>query len=133
MATTKIIANIPRPSVPPLALSRSSVKLGQTAVLSKQPSNSQCTVGTLNLDSPLLVVQSLSCVQLFATPWTAACQVSPSVTISQSLFKFTSIELVMLSNHVILYCPFSFCPQSFNINIYIIYSILIYIFTLLYT
>ncbi|MXQ96393.1 hypothetical protein E5288_WYG002938 [Bos mutus] len=43
LATTKIIANIPHPSIPPLALSRSSVKLGKTAVLSKQPSNSQCT------------------------------------------------------------------------------------------
>ena len=72
-------------------------------------------------------------VWLFATPWTAARQSPLLFTISQSLFKFTSIELVMLSNHVILYCPFSFCPQSFNINIYIIYSILIYIFTLLYT
>ena len=113
MATTKIIANIPRPSIPPLALSRSSVKLGQTAVLIKQPSNSQCTVGTLNLDSPLLVVQSLSCVQLFATPWTAACQVSPSVTISQSLFKFTSIESMRLSNHLILCCPLFPLPSVF--------------------
>ena len=46
------------------------------------------------------IVPSLSRVQLFATPWTAACQVSLSFTISQSLFKFMSIELVMLSNHM---------------------------------
>ena len=58
------------------------------------------------------VIQSLSCVQLFATPWTAACQVSLSFTISQSLLKLMSIESVMPSNHLILCCPFS-CPQSF--------------------
>ena len=58
-------------------------------------------------------VQSLSCVRLFATPWTAACQASLSITNSQSLFKLRSIELVMPSNQLILCCPFSFCLQSF--------------------
>ena len=58
------------------------------------------------------VVQSLSCVQLFATAWTAACQVSLSFTVSQSLLKLMSIELVMPSNHLMPCCPF-FCPQSF--------------------
>ena len=48
-------------------------------------------------------VQSLSCVQLFATPWTAAHQASLSIT--KSLLKFMSIELVMPSNHLILCCP----------------------------
>ena len=43
-------------------------------------------------------VQLLSCVWLFVTPWTAACQASLSLTISRSLPKFMSIELVMLSN-----------------------------------
>ena len=47
----------------------------------------------------VVVVQSLSCVQLFATPWTAACQASLSFTI-RSLFKLMSIELVMPSNTV---------------------------------
>ena len=51
-------------------------------------------------------VQSLSRVWLFATPWTAACQASQSITNSQSLLKLMSIELVMPSNHVILCCPF---------------------------
>ena len=46
-------------------------------------------------------VQLLSCVQLFATPWTAACQASLSITNSQSLLKLMSIELVP-SNHLIL-------------------------------
>ena len=44
---------------------------------------------------------SLSYIQLFATPWTAACQVSLSFTISQSLLRFMSIESVMLSNHLV--------------------------------
>ena len=43
-----------------------------------------------------------SCVQLFMTPWTAACQAPLPSTLSQSLLKFMSIELVMLSNHLIL-------------------------------
>ena len=48
------------------------------------------------------VVQSLSRVQLFVTFWTAACQASLSLTVSQSLPKFMPIESVMLSNHLIL-------------------------------
>ena len=59
------------------------------------------------------VYQSLSCVQLFATPGTAACQASLSITNSQSLLKFMSIESVMPSNHLILFHPLSFCLQSF--------------------
>ena len=53
----------------------------------------------------LVFVQLLSRVQLFATPWTTVLQASLSLTISQSLPKFTSIELVMLSNHLILCHP----------------------------
>ena len=49
--------------------------------------------------------QSLSRVQLFATPWTAAHQAPLSITNSQSLLKLMSIELVMPSNHLILCCP----------------------------
>ena len=59
------------------------------------------------------VVQSLSRVQLFVTPWIAAPQASLSFTISWSLLKLMSIELVMPSNHLILCCPFSSCLQSF--------------------
>ena len=50
-------------------------------------------------------VQSLSWVQLFATPWTAACQTSLSITNSQSSLKLMSIESVMPSNHRILCRP----------------------------
>ena len=52
-----------------------------------------------------LVVQLLSCVQLFATPWTTAYQASLSITNSWSLRKLMSIESVMPSNHLILCCP----------------------------
>ena len=51
------------------------------------------------------VVQSLSCVQLFGTAWTAACQASLSFTISWSLLELMSIELVMPSNRLTLCCP----------------------------
>ena len=58
-------------------------------------------------------VQSLSHVQLFVTPWTGACQASLSITISQSLPKFISIESVMPSNHLILCCPLLLQPSIF--------------------
>ena len=58
-------------------------------------------------------VQSLSHVRLFATPWTAACQASLSITNSQSLLKLMSIELVMPSNHLILCHPSLFPPSIF--------------------
>ena len=76
----------------------------------------EITLGTWNWSLPwtillckmwtsfTLVVQLLSCVWLFATPWTATCQASLSFTISWSLLKFTSIESVMSSNHLILCC-----------------------------
>ena len=62
----------------------------------------------------VVVVQSLSCVWLFATPWTAAHQASLSFSISWSLLSFMSIELVMLYNHLILCCSLSLCFQSFQ-------------------
>ena len=61
----------------------------------------------------LVVVQLLSCVQLFVTPWTAACQASLAFTISQSLLKLMSIELMMPSNHLILFCPLLLPPSIF--------------------
>ena len=56
-------------------------------------------------------VQSLSRVQLFATPWTAARQASLSISNSWSLLKLMSIESVMPSNHLILCCPFHLLPS----------------------
>ena len=64
----------------------------------------------------MVVVQSLSPVQLFATPWTAACQDSLSFTISQILLKLMSIESVMpftISSSVV---PFSSRLQSFPVS-----------------
>ena len=61
----------------------------------------------------LLVVQSLSRAQLFATPWTAARQASLSPTVSQSLLKFMSIESVMHSEHLIFCRPFLPLPSIF--------------------
>ena len=58
-------------------------------------------------------VQSLSCVQLFATPGTAAFQASLSFTISQSFIKLTSIESVMLSNHPDFCHPLHLLPSVF--------------------
>ena len=60
------------------------------------------------------VVQSLSCVQLFGNPWTAARQASLSLTISWSLLKLMSIESVMPSNHLIL-CQIPSLP-AFNLS-----------------
>ena len=61
----------------------------------------------------VVVIQLLSCVWLFETPWTAAHQASLFFTISCNLLKLMSIESVMPSNHLILCRPFSSCPQSF--------------------
>ena len=58
-------------------------------------------------------VQSLSRVRLFATPWTAACQASLSITNSQSPPKPMSIESVMPSNHLILCLPLLLLPSIF--------------------
>ena len=55
-------------------------------------------------------VQSLSCVQLFATPWTAACQAFLSITISRSSLKLMSIKSVMPYSHLILHCPLLLLP-----------------------
>ena len=61
----------------------------------------------------LLLLSFSHCVQLFETPWTTAHQAPLSSTISQSLLKFISIELVMLSNQLILCCPLLLLPSIF--------------------
>ena len=60
--------------------------------------------------SPISSVQSLSHFQLFATPWTAACQASLSITNSRNSHKLTSIESVMPSSHLILCHPLLLLP-----------------------
>ena len=84
--------------------------------MSKQPfwelSFSSCLVFSFHSDKPL-VAQSLSRVQLFVTPWTAAHQASMSITNSRTLLKLTSIESTMPFNHLILCRPLLFQPSIF--------------------
>ena len=62
----------------------------------------------------IVIVQSLSWVRLFVTPWTAAHQASLSFTISQSSLRLISIELMMPSNHLILCCSLLLLPSIFS-------------------
>ena len=62
----------------------------------------------------VVVVQSISCAQLFVILWAAACQASLSFTISQTLLRFMSIESVMPSNHLIFCLPL--LPFAFNLS-----------------
>ena len=64
-------------------------------------------------ETPISSVQSLSCVWLFVTSWTAAPQASPSITNSWSLLKLMSIESVMPSDHLILCHPLLLPPSIF--------------------
>ena len=83
-----------------------------------KPRADDCTTKQLILLKDMLSlklssIQSLSCVRLFGTPWTAAHQASLSITTSQSLLKLMSIELVMPSNHLILCYPLLLLPSIF--------------------
>ena len=78
--------------------------------LSYKGTNPSATPSPLHL---LVIVQWLSYVQLFATPRTAACQASLSFTISQSVLKLKSIELMIPSNHLILCHPLLLLPSIF--------------------
>ena len=73
-----------------------------------------------------VAVRWLRCVQLFATPWTAARQASLSITNSQSSLKLMSIKSVMPSNHLILCCPLLLPPSIFIPNI--LYLLLPYLY-----
>ena len=61
----------------------------------------------------IVVVQLLSYIRLFVTPWISACQAPLSSIISQSLLKFMSIELVVLFNDLMLCCPLLLLPSIF--------------------
>ena len=63
------------------------------------------------MEAFVIVVQLLSHVLLFVTPWTAARQASLSFTISWTLLKLMSIQLVMLSNHLVLCDPLLLLPS----------------------
>ena len=72
-----------------------------------------CIYTNKNISVYVHIVQSLRRVWLFVTPWTAACQACLSFTISQSLLKLIFIELVMLSNYLILCHPLLFLSSIF--------------------
>ena len=74
------------------------------------PHNFVCTICLL---PTAVVVQSPRRVQLLVTPWTAARQASLSFTVSRSLLKLMSIELVMPSNHLVLCHPLLLLPSIF--------------------
>ena len=82
--------------------------LVKTAII-KKPTNNKCWTGC-----QFIWVQSLSHVQLFVIPWTAAHQASLSTTNSQSLLKLMSIMSVMPSNHLILCHPLLLLPSIFS-------------------
>ena len=68
---------------------------------------------TRNSNDFIIVGHSLSCVQLFVIPWTAAWEAPLSSIISQGFLTLMSIESVMLSNHLSSAAPISFCFRSF--------------------
>ena len=92
----------------PVGLTHSPLEQTWELVGQSRPHVQQACVSFQNC----FLVQLLSCVQLFVTPWTAACQASLSITNCQSLLKLMSIESVILSNHLILSRPLLFLPSS---------------------
>ena len=82
------------------------------------PSGSEGPASVTPLLAPV-VVQSLSCVRLFESPWAATRQASLFSAISWSFLRFTSIELVMLANHLILHYPLLLLPSiSHSIRVF---------------
>ena len=76
-------------------------------------------MGNCTNSTELSSVQSLSRVRLFANPWTAALQASPSITNSWRLLRLMSIESVMPSNLLLLCCPLLLPPPIFpNIRVF---------------
>ena len=114
----------PRPSAHEISKARilewAAISFSRGSSQSRDQTYLSCIVGgffTTGLPGkPIIkttVDQSLSHVQLFATPWTAARQAPLSITNSQSLFKLMSIESVMPSNHLILCHPLLLLPSIF--------------------
>ena len=88
--------NIPNPGTEPASLASSALAGGFLPLVSSTSS-----------------VQLLSCVRLFSTPWTTACQSSLSIANSHTLLKLMSIESVMPPGHLILCCPLLLLPSIF--------------------
>jgi len=90
-----------------------SVNKSVLTILRAEEEAEELQLSYLNIGDQFSSVQSLSHVQLFAIPWTAARQASLSITNSRSSLKLMSIESVMPSNHFILCCPFLLLPLIF--------------------
>ena len=90
-----------------------SVNKSVLTILRAEEEAEEPQLSYLNIGDQFSSVQSLSRVQLFTIPWTAARQASLSITNSRSSLKLMSIESVMPSNHFILYCPFLLLPLIF--------------------
>ena len=78
-----------------------------------QSQTKSCLVRATEQQSSVNSVQSLSCVRLFVTSWTVACQASLFLTNSRSLLQLMSIKSVMSSNHLILCHPLLLLPSIF--------------------
>ena len=91
---------------------------GKSQPVNPQDHGLELSLSSLSTESEslrnLVVVQLLSHVQLSVTPWTAACQASPSFTISRNLLRLMSVESVMPSNYLILYRPLLLLPSIFS-------------------
>ena len=88
-------------------------KVSFSARLGKVLGFNSLAIPYLKTSTACVVVQPISCVRLFETPWTAARQASLSFAVSQSLLKLMSTESVMPSNHLILCHPLLLLPSIF--------------------
>ena len=88
-------------------------KVSFSARLGKVLGFNSLAIPYLKTSTACVVVQPISCVRLFETPWTAARQASLSFAVSQSLLKLMSTESVMPSNHLILCHPCLLQPSIF--------------------
>ena len=89
----------------------STIYITRTWKQPRCPSTDEWIQGLWYIHTIFSSVQLLSCVRLFATPWTTAHQASLSITSSRSLPKLISIESVMPSSHLILCCPLHLLPS----------------------
>ena len=107
------VSDVIQPSHPLSSPSPPAFNLSQHQGLLQWDGSSHHMVKRLELQIQHLSVWSLSCVHLFATPWTAARQASLSITNSQSLLKLMSLESMMPSDHLILCRPLLLLPSIF--------------------
>ena len=114
--------NLPSPGIQPAVEHVSSVWQADSSPLSHQGSPVYVWLIHLVIQQKLtehckaniiVVIQSLSCVQLFSTPWTAACQASLSINNSQSLLKLMSIDFMIPPNHLNICHPLLLLPSIF--------------------